>query len=92
MLKTRVAHGYCSRDLVAEACSYANICETCPNYVTAPEFEPAIEAQLADIHALRDDAQHRGWTSETSRHERVIASLERHLQRINNDRPADTSP
>lgn len=92
MLKTRVAHGYCSRDLVAEACSYANICETCPNYVTAPEFEPAIEAQLADIHALRDDAQHRGWTSEPSRHERVIASLERHLQRINNDRPADTSP
>lgn len=31
MLKTRVAHGYCSRDLVAEACSYANICETCPS-------------------------------------------------------------
>jgi len=25
MLKTRVAHGYCSRNLVAEACSYANI-------------------------------------------------------------------
>jgi hypothetical protein len=25
MLKTRVAHGYYSRDLVAEACSYANI-------------------------------------------------------------------
>ena len=26
MLKTRVAHGYCSRDLVAEACPYANTC------------------------------------------------------------------
>lgn len=92
MLKTRVAHGYCSRDLVAEACAYANICETCPNFVTAPEFTPAIEAQLADIHVLRDDAEHRGWTSETARHDRVIASLERHLQRISNDRPADTSP
>jgi integrase len=92
MLKTRVANGYCSRDLVAEACAYANICETCPNFVTAPEFAPAIEAQLADIHALRGDAEHRGWTSETARHDRVIASLGRHLQRINNDRPADTSP
>ncbi|HVB43184.1 MAG TPA: hypothetical protein VNF47_10825 [Streptosporangiaceae bacterium] len=26
MLKTRVAHGYCSRQLAAEACPYANIC------------------------------------------------------------------
>lgn len=91
MLKTRVAHGYCSRDLVAEACAYANICETCPNYATAPEFEPAVEAQLADIRALRDDADDRGWTSETARHDRVIASLEGHLRRINNDRPTGTS-
>jgi integrase len=35
MLKTRVAHGYCARDLVAEACPYTNVCETCPNFVTA---------------------------------------------------------
>jgi integrase len=28
MLKTRVAHGYCARELVAEACPYANICGT----------------------------------------------------------------
>ena len=41
MLKTRVAHGYCSRQLAAEACPYANICEQCDNYVTAPEFIPA---------------------------------------------------
>lgn len=60
MLKTRVAHGYCSRNLVAEACPYANICEQCDNYVTAPQFIPALQAQLADIHAVHDDAQHRG--------------------------------
>jgi len=28
MLKTRVAHGYCARELVAEACPYANACGT----------------------------------------------------------------
>ncbi len=82
MLKTRVAHGYCSRDLAAEACAYANICETCPNYVTAPEFAPAIDAQLADIRRLRDDADERGWTSETARHQRVITSLDAHLRRL----------
>jgi integrase len=92
MLKTRVAHGYCSRDLVAEACAYANICETCPNFATTPEFRPAIEAQLTDVQALRDDAEHRGWATETARHDRVLASLRRHLQHINNNRLVDTSP
>ena len=48
MLKTRVAHGYCSRQLAAEACPYANICEQCDNYVTAPEFIPQLQAQLAE--------------------------------------------
>ncbi|MBV8235534.1 MAG: transposase, partial [Acidimicrobiia bacterium] len=48
MLKTRVAHGYCARHPAAGACPYANICETCDNYVTAPEFREALTDQLAD--------------------------------------------
>lgn len=40
MIKTRVAHGYCSRHLAAEACPYANICEQCDNYVTTTKFLP----------------------------------------------------
>ncbi len=82
MPKTRVAHGYCSPDLIADACAYANICEQCDNYVAAPEFQPALEAQVADIHTLRSDALARGWTSGTTRHERVIASIDSHLRRL----------
>jgi len=82
MLKTRVAHGHCSRDLAADACAYANICETCSNFTPTPEFAPAITAQLDDIRTLREDATERGWTSETARHERVITSLEHHLKRL----------
>jgi integrase len=82
ILKTRVAHGYCSRDLAADACPYANICETCPNFVTTTDFAPALQGQLADIRQLRDDAETRGWTSETARHQRVITSLEGHLRRL----------
>ena len=88
MLKTRVAHGYCSRHLAAEACPYANICEQCDNYTTTAEFLPALQAQLADEHALRDDAEARGWDGETARHARVIASLQRHLDRLNQDQPS----
>ncbi len=84
MLKTRVAHGYCSRDLIAEACPYANICEQCDNYVAAPEFLPALEAQLADVIMLHDDANERQWESETARHNRVIESIEGHLRRLKN--------
>lgn len=91
MIKTRVAHGHCSRDLTAEACAYANICETCSNFTTTIEFEPAVSAQLADVRHLRDDAEQRGWGSETARHQRVIDSLEQHLHRLQNSRPSTES-
>jgi integrase len=82
MLKTRVAHGYCSRHLAAEACPYANICEQCDNFTTSVEFLPQLEAQLADITALRDDAEARGWHTEVARHAHVITSLQRHIDRL----------
>jgi hypothetical protein len=60
MLETSVAHGYCSRHHAADACPYANICEQCDNFVTTPEFLPALRDQAADVNALRDDAAPRG--------------------------------
>jgi Phage integrase family len=86
-LKTRVGTGFCSRHLAAEACPYANVCETCDNFVPAPEFVPALRSQLADIQELQADASGRGWTSEVERHGRVIESLEVHLRNL--DKEAD---
>ncbi len=82
MLKTRVAHGFCSRDPIAGACGYANICEQCDNYVPDPERADVLTGQLADIAVLRDDAKTRGWTTETARHDRVATALQRHLHRF----------
>ena len=82
MLKTRVAHGYCSRHEAAGACPYANICETCDNFVTGPEFAPALRDQLTDVHRLHADAQSRGWDSEAARHARVAGALADHLARL----------
>jgi site-specific recombinase XerD len=89
MIKTRVAHGYCSRHLTAGACSYANICEQCDNYVPDPNRRDVIDAQLADVIVLRDDADQRGWTEERSRHEHVVDALSRHLRTIEIRRPSD---
>jgi hypothetical protein len=91
MLKTRVAHGYCSRQLAAEACPYANICEQCDNFVTTTEFIPALQAQLADVIALRDDAAERGWDTEVARHARVITSIQNHLNRLTQQAKIDTT-
>ena len=82
MLKTRLATGYCARELAAQACPYANICETCDNFIPTNEFLPALHEQLTDLHALREDAAARGWDSEAARHQRVITSLEAHLRRL----------
>ena len=90
MLKTRLASGYCSRHLAAGPCSYANICEQCDNFVTNPHFLPVIRSQLEDETALCDDARRRGWDSETARHGRVITSLQRHCERLN-DRTQPTA-
>ena len=81
-LKTRVANGLCSRHLAADACAYANVCETCENFVPTPEFIPSLRAQLADIRELRRDARSRGWASEVQRHGRVTEALEAHPRRL----------
>jgi integrase len=82
MLKTRVAHGFCSRDPIAGACGYANICEQCDNFVPDPEHTDVLAGQLADVQSLRDDASTRGWADEAARHDRVATDLERHLRRL----------
>ena len=55
---------------------------TCDNYTTSSEFLPQLRGQLADKHAVREDAEARGWDSEVARHARVITSLQHHLDRL----------
>lgn len=88
MIKTRVAHGYCSRHLAAGACNYANICEQCDNYIPDPERRDILTAQLADVITLHDDAEQRGWTTEATRHQHVADAITTHLRTIDNRRPS----
>ena len=82
MIKTRIAHGYCSRHESAGACSYANICENCANFRTGPEFTDSLAEQLDDIQALKADAERRGWDGEAARHATTAAALTSHLHRL----------
>lgn len=80
MIKTRLGTGYCARHNAAGPCDYANICETCDNFTTGPEFASALTSQLADTRALHADAQQRGLADEAQRHQRIATALEGHLR------------
>ena len=91
-IKTRVAHGFCTRHLTAGACDYANICEQCDNFVPDPERRDVIASQLADVIDLRHDAMSRNWGTETTRHRHVADALERHLDTIDRNTALNTNP
>lgn len=76
LIKTRLSGGYCLRTAAQGTCSYANICEHCPSLRTDNTFLPILAAQRTDAAALAVDAQARGWTSEATRHQALIAQLD----------------
>jgi hypothetical protein len=87
MLKTRVAHGFCSREPVAGACPYANVCEQCDNFVPDPDRHEVLAGQLEDVQELRADAERRGWAGEAARHGRVADALTRHVRTSKRTQP-----
>ena len=78
-IKARLAGGFCVRAPAQGACPYANICEHCPNFRTDATYLPVLAAQRVDAERLAADAEARGWTSEASRHRRLIARLDAHI-------------
>ena len=76
LLKSRLAGGYCLRTAAQGACTYANICEHCPNFRNDPAFLPILAAQRADAETLAADAAARGWDSEAARHRKLTERLD----------------
>jgi len=64
-------------------CSYANICEHCPNFRSGASFLPVLQLQRADAEALAADAETRGWGREAGRHRRLIERLDTLIAQAN---------
>jgi hypothetical protein len=77
LIKARLAGGYCVRTLAQGSCTYANICEHCPNFRSDATFLPTLMLQRTDTQALLEDAERRGWGEEAARHRRLIDRLDR---------------
>ncbi len=82
LIKSRLAGGYCLRTAAQSACAYANICEHCPNFQNDPGFLTILAAQRADAQALAADAHARGWTSEASRHRKLVDQFDLLMSRM----------
>ena len=87
--ETRVAHGYCSRQLAAEGLPLRQHLRAGRTTRSPPRVIPQLQAQLAYITALSDDAARRDWHTQVARHSRVIASVQAHLKRLTH---ADQKP
>ena len=74
-IKTALAGGYCLRAPAQQACNYANICEHCPSFHTTIQDIPVLTRQRDIAATLANDAQHRGWDTETERHLKLITRL-----------------
>jgi len=81
LVKARLAGGYCLRTAAQGPCSYANICEHCPNLRTDAAFLPILAAQRADADVLAADAEARGWTQEAARHRKLVERLDTLMSR-----------
>jgi integrase len=75
-IKTRLGGGHCLRAPAQGSCTYANICEHCPNFHTDAASISVLSAQRADAEALAADAESRGWSDEAHRHRRLITRLD----------------
>lgn len=76
LIKSRLAGGFCLRAPAQGACTYANICEHCPSFHSDAGSLAVLTAQRVDAHALAQDAEQRGWITETERHHKLIARLD----------------
>jgi integrase len=76
LIKTRLAGGFCLRATSQGPCTHANICENCPSFHTEPANVTALAAQRRDTQTLAEDATDRGWTTETQRHQALLARLD----------------
>jgi len=83
LIKSRLAGGYCLRTAAQGTCSYANICEHCPNFRSEASFLPVLLTQRADAAALAADAETRGWGQEAARHRQLIERLDTLIAQAN---------
>ncbi len=81
LIKARLAGGYCLRTAAQGACSYANICEHCPNFRSEVTSLPILATQRVDAEALAADAEARGWGEEAARHRRLVERLDLLMQK-----------
>ncbi len=83
LYKNALPNGYCLHHPKQGNCPHANICLTCPKFVTTKEHIPVLSEQLSMVKILIADANNRGWDREVEHQSNIANRLQELLSQLN---------
>lgn len=83
LYKNALPNGYCLHHPKQGNCPHANICLTCPKFVTTKEYVPILDEQLSVVEKLIEDAKRRGWDREVEHQTNIALRLKQILSNLN---------
>lgn len=81
--KNTLPNGYCLHHPKQGNCPHANICLTCPKFVTTKEHIPILSQQLSMVETLIADAKNRHWEREVEHQSNIATRLKELLAQLN---------
>lgn len=81
--KNALPNSYCLHHPKQGNCPHANICLTCPKFVTTKKYETVLSEQLSMVEKLIEDAKNRGWDREVEHQSNIANRLQELLSQIN---------
>ncbi|MFA9399363.1 MAG: tyrosine-type recombinase/integrase [Clostridiaceae bacterium] len=83
LYKNALPNGYCLHHPKQGNCPHANICLTCPKFVTTKEYIPVLSNQLSMVETLIADAKKRDWDREVEHQTNIANRLKELLSQLN---------
>ncbi|MBU3114804.1 tyrosine-type recombinase/integrase [Clostridium lacusfryxellense] len=83
LYKNALPNGYCLHHPKQGNCPHANICLTCPKFITTKHHIPILSQQLSMVEKLVADAKNRGWEREVEHQSNIATSIKKLLSVLN---------
>lgn len=82
LYKNALPNGYCLHHPKQGNCPHANICLTCPKFITTKQHIPILSQQLSMVEKLVADAKDRGWEREVEHQSNIATSIKALLTQL----------
>lgn len=86
LYKNALPNGYCLHHPKQGGCPHANVCLTCPKFITSSSFAPVLKQQLEMTEKLVEDAKNRGWDRELEHQSNIASRLKEILSQLESNK------